>query len=191
MAKKKPARSAENPVAADANCSRSDRLMVRWLIRNDMPQVIQIEEQEEHSWNHNDFLEVLSHRNCIGMVAGYDLNGDRQQLLGYMIYELKFDQLHVLNFVVRQSHRRTGVGTAMVDKLKEKLSQQRRNEIIFDVRETNLDACLFLRVNGFEAVDTMVEHYEDTGEDGLRFMFHSGKKFDWHEIADGEATVKE
>ena len=114
---------------------------IRWMIRRDMPEVLAIENRSfEFPWSDEDFIRCLRQRNCIGMVAEYD-----ERVVGFMIYELHKNRLHVLNFAVRPEFRRRGVGTSMMRKLIGKLSDQRRNRILLEIRETNLDAQLFFR----------------------------------------------
>ena len=109
---------------------------IRWMIRRDMPEVLNIEQASfEFPWLEEDFIRCLRQRNCIGMVAEYD-----ERVVGFMIYELHKDQLHVLNFSVRPHVRRRDIGMQMVNKLIGKLSQQRRNRIVLEIRETNLAA---------------------------------------------------
>ena len=136
-------------------------VQIRWMIRRDMPEVLEIERQSfEFSWTEEDFLCCLRQRNCIGMVA------ERQErIAGFMIYELLKSQLHVLNFAVSPWARRQGVGGQMIEKLVNKLSQQRRQEICLEVRETNLAAQLFFRSRGLQANGVLRGHYEDTEED--------------------------
>lgn len=140
---------------------------VRWMIRRDMPQVLAIEQESfEFPWAEEDFYRCLRQRNCIGMVAE---SGD--QLLGFMIYELHRNQLHLLNFAVASSARRRGVGTQMIDKLINKLSNQRRNRIMLEVRETNLAAQLFFREQGFKAISVLRDFYDDTTEDAYLMQY--------------------
>ena len=145
-------------------------VQIRWMIRRDMPEVLEIERQSfEFSWTEEDFLCCLRQRNCIGMVA------ERQErIAGFMIYELLKSQLHVLNFAVSSSARRQGVGTQMIEKLVNKLSQQRRQEICLEVRETNLPAQLFFRRQGLQAQTVLRGHYEDTEEDAyvMRYQLY-------------------
>jgi ribosomal-protein-alanine N-acetyltransferase len=110
---------------------------------------------------------VLRQRNCIGMVAEY---GER--IVGFMIYELHRNKIHVLDFATHADFRRTGVGRQMVAKLVGKLSSQRRNRIALYIRETNLPAQLFYRVMGFRATEVVREHYPDTGEDAYTMQYH-------------------
>src|SRR5436190_2514550 len=124
------------------------RVHIRWMIRRDMPEVLAIENDSfEFPWCENDFLRCLRQRNCIGMVAEHD-----DRVVGFMIYELHKARLHVLNFAVGSRSRRLGIGTQMIEKLVGKLSLQRRNRILLEVRETNLAAQLFFRSSGFRAV---------------------------------------
>lgn len=142
-------------------------VQIRWLIRRDMPEVLRIERQSfEFPWTDEDFLCCLRQRNCIGMVAEYD-----HQIVGFMVYELHKARLHILNFAVAAEFRRMGVGTQMVLRLVDKLSQQRRNEIVMEVRERNLDAQMFFKSQSFRAVSVLRSHYDDTDEDAYIMRF--------------------
>jgi ribosomal-protein-alanine N-acetyltransferase len=144
------------------------RVHIRWMIRRDMPEVLAIEHASfEYPWCEEEFLRVLRQRNCIGMVAEH---GER--IVGFMIYELHRNKIHVLDFATQTDFRRRGVGRQMVAKLVGKLSSQRRNRIALYVRETNLPAQLFFRVAGFRATDVIREHYPDTGEDAYLMHYH-------------------
>lgn len=143
------------------------KVQVRWLIRRDMPEVLDIERQSfEFSWTEEDFLCCLRQRNCIGMVAECN-----HRIVGFMIYELHKAKLHVLNFAVDSEFRRQGIGSQMIEKLVDKLSQQRRQEIVLEVRESNLSAQLFFKKVGFKAVLVLRSHYDDTDEDAYVMRF--------------------
>ena len=134
---------------------------IRWMIRRDMPEVLEIETQNfEFPWCEEDFIRCLRQRNCIGMVAECD-----ERVVGFMIYELHKTRLHVLNFAVASEYQRRGVGRQMIAKLISKLSNQRRTRLVLEVRETNLEAQLFFREMGFLATRVLRDFYEDTPED--------------------------
>jgi len=137
---------------------------IRWMIRRDMPEVLAIEQGSfEFPWSEEDFIRCLRQRNCIGMVAEKD-----DEVVGFMIYELHKNRLHILNFAVNVDCRRQGVGHAMVNKLLGKLSHERRNRIMLEVRETNLEAQLFFKSIGFRAISVLRDFYDDTVEDEFR-----------------------
>jgi ribosomal-protein-alanine N-acetyltransferase len=106
------------------------KIQIRWLIRRDMHDVLTIERASfDHPWTEEDFLCCLRQRNCIGMVAEHD-----HRIIGFMIYELHKSKLRVLNFATIPDMRRQGVGAQMIRRLVDKLSQQRRSEIMMQYR---------------------------------------------------------
>ena len=143
------------------------RVHIRWMIRRDMPEVLDIEADGfEFPWSEEDFIRCLRQRNCIGMVAECE-----ERVVGFMIYELHRTRLHVLNFAVAKAARRRGIGTQMVEKLGGKLAPQRRTRILLEVRETNLAAQLFFRRQGYRAVSVLQDFYEDTTEDAYLMQY--------------------
>lgn len=134
---------------------------IRWMIRRDMSETLAIEMASfGQPWYEEDFIRCLRQRNCIGMVAEY-----REEIVGFMIYELHKTRLVVLNFAVHPQYRRCKVGTAMIEKLLDKLHPDRRVKITLCVRETNLPAQLFFKKFGFRATQVLRDYYDDYVED--------------------------
>jgi ribosomal-protein-alanine N-acetyltransferase len=148
--------------------SRSQlQVHIRWMIRRDMPEVLAIEQQcFEFPWYEEDFIRCLRQRNCIGMVAEHN-----ERVVGFMIYELHKARLHILNFAVHEDLRRRGIGSQMIKKLIGKLSRERRNRLMLEIRETNLPAQLFFRALGFRAVSVLRDFYDDTPEDAYLMQY--------------------
>lgn len=183
----------DRPSSVDAICSHS-RFSIRWLNRNDMPKVMAIEQTLDWPWTHEDYLACLRQRNCIGMVARTwrDEFTEHDLVHGQMVYELFGDRLRILRFAVPPEKRRQGIGAAMFAKLVDKLSQQRRDQLIFVARETELAGQLFLKAMGCHLAQ--VRRSEFGEEDGYEFRYSLRPMFPdamWHEIADSEATVSE
>jgi ribosomal-protein-alanine N-acetyltransferase len=146
------------------------RIHIRWMIRRDMAEVLATELASfEYAWTEDDFLRCLRQRNCIGMVAETD-----ERVIGFMIYELHRTRLHILNFAVHPSVRRTGIGRQMLQKLVNKLSTHRRQRITLAVRERNLDAQVFFRNHDFKATRVLRNYYEDSGEDAFQMEYRVG-----------------
>ena len=121
---------------------------IRWMIRRDHEAVLEIEQLGfDEPWDKSDFIRCLRQRNCIGMVIE-----DGRDVLGFMVYEVHQSRIVLLNLAVHPCCRRRGLGTAMIDKLKNKLTVQRRRELRATVQEKNLDTQLFLHAMGFRAV---------------------------------------
>lgn len=141
-----------------------------WMIKRDLPEVLAIEHATDPCpWTEKATIDALQQRNIIGMCSH-----DKNRVVGFMVYELCPSFIRVLRFAVDPFAQRMGVGTAMLAKLKGKLSPGKRNVLRFDVRESNLGAQLFLREGGLRAVKIVGEHFKDNLEAAYRFEFACG-----------------
>ncbi len=140
---------------------------IRWMIRRDMPEVLDIETQNfEFPWSDDEFIRCLRQRNCIGFVAEFD-----ERVVGFLIYELHWKRLHILNFAVQKEFHRCGIGSQIINKLASKLTPKRRKRILLEVTERNLHAQLFFQAMGFRAVSVIKDFYQDTSEDAYLMQF--------------------
>jgi len=139
---------------------------IRWMIRRDMPEVLEIENVCFNiPWGEENFLAVLRERNCIGMVAELD-----DRIMGFYIYKLHKTKMHILNFAVLPSCHRHKIGTQLIDKLISKLSANNRTKIYLETRESNLPAQLFFKSKGFKAIKVINNYYNDD-ETAYRFKY--------------------
>lgn len=125
------------------------KVHVRYMIRRDMPEVLTIEAQsfEADTWTEEDFMRCLRQRNCIGNIAEHG-----EDVHGYTIRELGKHAVRVVNLAVNPKCRRRGVGRAMIDAIKKRLSAGKHNRIIAEIAESNLEAQLFFRAQGFRCI---------------------------------------
>ena len=145
----------------------NNKVQIRWMILKDMPSVLGIENRcFEFPWSKDDFVKCLKQLNCVGMVAEID-----GQVAGFMLYELHKNRLHLPTIAVDPAYRKRGVFTAMINKLKGKLSVEKRNRIMIEVRETNLAAQLAFKALGFRAISVLRNFYDDTDEDAYLFSY--------------------
>jgi ribosomal protein S18 acetylase RimI-like enzyme len=140
----------------------------KWLIKADLPSVLVVEAGCDYPWTEEQIIEVLRHKNCVGLVA-VDAN---ENVVGYTIYELAKGFLHVIKLAVHPKYRHQGVGGFIVRKLTQKLQSQNRTELVATVVETNLAACAFLRSQGFRAQTPLIKdvpEYDD--RDCIQFRY--------------------
>jgi [ribosomal protein S18]-alanine N-acetyltransferase len=149
---------------------RQCKVTLRYMIDRDLPGVLAIENSTtDQPWDRECFRRTLAQPSTCGMVAVHN-----ERVVGYAIYQLQRRILSVLNFAVDPKECRIGIGTWMLDNLKSKLSEMRRNRLRFLVRESNLAACLFLKANGFLATETIRDGFEI--EDAFKFVYiHKGE----------------
>lgn len=144
------------------------------LHREYLPQVMAIEKINSHesnpllgAWKCEDFYEVLSQPNHQGIVAW---KGNK--IVGFAIYCLSIDMIHIANMAVHSDYLKQGVGTQLLIKLNSKLKPKRRTTLEIDIRESNLHAQLFLRGRGFKAICVCRNWYEEPRkEDCYKFQY--------------------
>lgn len=140
---------------------------IRWMIRRDLAEVVEIERLSfEQRWDEKVFLQVLRQRTCIGIVAEHN-----HRVVGYAIYELQKNMISVLNFAVHPDFQRKYIGTQIINRIIDKLTQQRRRSIALEVRESNLSAQLFFKQMGFRAMHVLQNYFEDVGEDAFIMVY--------------------
>lgn len=120
---------------------------VRWMIRRDMDEVLEISQSTDAPLDAESLADSLRGLNKIGMVVEVG-----EKVVGFMLYELHNDRLHVTRLAVHPLWQRLGLGGLMVDKLMSKLSERRRTRITLDVNERNVTGQIWLRGRGFLAV---------------------------------------
>lgn len=129
---------------------------IRWLIRRDLDEILNFESKSfAEPWSEEDFVSCLRQRNCIGVV----IESDHIDVDGYMLYALHETHFEILRFAVSPECRRTGLATQMIDRLKEKLSMERRRRIHVLVDDSNLAAQLCLQRCGFKATRIVGDSY--------------------------------
>ena len=143
------------------------RVHIRWMIRRDMAEVLDIENLcFDDPWREDDFVRCLRARNCIGYIAEMGC-----RVVAFMIYEMHKKRLHLLNLAVHPDYWRQGIGSQMVATLTGKLVKQNRVQLDAETRETNLGAQLFFHSQGLRAVDVLRNYYEGTEEDAYLFRY--------------------
>ena len=144
---------------------------VRWMIRRDMTEILQIEAQSfANPWDEEEFVKILRQRNCIGMVAEHD-----SRVVGFVIYELHKFHIEFLNLAVAADMRGRGVGRALIGRLIGKLSLQgnRRTMLRCRISEYNDAAIRWLSRRGLRAkgIDRQFLTDDGTSCDAIRMEY--------------------
>jgi ribosomal-protein-alanine N-acetyltransferase len=146
-------------------------VLVRWMIRRDIPTVLDIERASfEDPWTDKEFMEYLQARTHIGMVAVI-----ADEVVGFMLYDLQANRVQIDSIAVEKSCRRSGIGSCLLAKIRSKLTQQ-RSLIRTMVREGNLQALAFFRSNGFVATELVRRPFDNSTEDGYLLEFERGTR---------------
>lgn len=145
---------------------------LRWMNRADLPEVLKIEHQGfEYPWPEEEFMRQLARKDVIGLVCDCQLDNGEMVVGGYLVYAMKPIEFDLINIAVHYDFRRQGVATKMLNKLKGKLSQNRRIRMTAMVSENNLRACKFFKSQGFVAIETCRKYYDLTDWDAYKFQY--------------------
>ena len=145
----------------------AQKVDLRIMVRADLPQVLDIDAASfDNAWDKADYERILGRLGTLAYVA--ELQGE---IVGVMVFERQKKFFYIGNLAVRPDMRRRKIGWQLVRSLIPRLKPEDRNRLVAEVPETNLIAQIFFRDVGFVCVRTLPHFFEDTGEDGYRFVY--------------------
>lgn len=153
-----------------------DDFSIRWMIRPDIPQVLDIIKRSfKIPISEDEVVSCLSQRNIISQIL--ETKSSVKKLVGFLMYELLPCSISIIYLAIHPDYRRCGLGAKMVDKLISKLHPTgQKTEIFIDVRETNLPTQLFFKKMKFKAVLVDKNYFSDTGEDSYLMIYSRDAK---------------
>jgi ribosomal-protein-alanine N-acetyltransferase len=140
-------------------------ITIRKLSYSDLPSVIAIERRSFPTpWSLAMFVLELSKPQGI-CLAAEDENG----LVGYLVCA-RYDRVwHLMNVAIAPEHRRSGIATALIERLFDEAGSGARYTL--EVRVSNLPAIAMYEGFGFRSAGRRRSYYHDNGEDALIMWF--------------------
>lgn len=139
---------------------------VRWMIRRDMPMVLEIEKNfERFAIGQDEIIHFLRQRNMVGMVAV----DEHEDIYGYIIYAIHKQFYNIVRFVTMPNT--PGVDAALFEKLRGKLNPPRRSLIRIYIAESDLPQQLLFQSLGFRAMTICKDWYCDPDEDAYLMQY--------------------
>ena len=124
-------------------------VQTRFMVNSDFDRVIDINctSSGDYAWEPDDLWDEWKAEQGVGLVA-VDMD---DYPLGFCIYNLNNREYYeIQHLVVEKCFQRSGIGAALIDRMKSKLND-RRNILSYSVPEDNLPFKLFLKKMGFKA----------------------------------------
>lgn len=126
-----------------------------------------IENTMEFPWTLREMKGVLCNG---GLANAYVAVDQHDKMLGYIFALPDGKELEIFNLCVRSDKRMTGVGRNLVRHMITRARKRRKKNLTVVIRETNLDAQLFFRKQGFTCVETLKGYYEDHPEEDAYYF---------------------
>jgi ribosomal-protein-alanine N-acetyltransferase len=142
-------------------------LRYRRIEEADLPRIMEIEAAGFlHPWSEPMLRSELSHAWSVVLGAAEVAPGP-ERLLGYVIYWLVHDEVHVLNVATAPESRRRGVGRALMEQAAAHGRRRGCRLVTLEVRRSNAPAQALYRGLGFRQVGVRPGYYAEEGEDAI------------------------
>ena len=102
------------------------------------------------------------------------------RLVGYVIVSRYVDAWHVMNLVVAEDRRRTGIATSLLEQLFARTRDEGRRGFTLEVRSSNDGAIRLYESMGFRAQGVRRGYYTDNREDAVIM---------WRELSSGDESA--
>jgi ribosomal-protein-alanine N-acetyltransferase len=115
-------------------------------------------------WTREMYLAELANEGVSFLFLARDPSGE---VVGFCACWRVVDELHINNLAVDPSHRRQGVGAALIARVLEESEQLPTTRVILEVRRSNAAARLLYERFGFSIAGVRRDYYTQPVEDAL------------------------
>lgn len=148
--------------------SPSPRLALRRARPEDVPRVMEIEKEGFlHPWSRELIERELGHawsQILLACDAGPD---GEEQVLGYVVFWLVHDEVHVLNVATSLEVRRRGVGRALMAAAEDAGRARGARVSTLEVRRSNTAALALYQAIGYRQAGVRPNYYAEEREDAI------------------------
>ena len=139
---------------------------------DDLEEVMGIERAAfRHPWSPELFRRELEHDWSTILVGVEPLTSapgrGTERIIGFLIYWLVHDEVHVLNVAVGPEHRRKGVARSLMAETEKRAYMASASLMTLEVRRSNQAALDLYREFDYRAVGVRPNYYVDEGEDAI------------------------
>ncbi len=139
---------------------------------DDLDRVMEIEKEGfAHPWSADLLRREMTHDWSTVLVATEVRHGfgglPREIVVGFIVFWLVHDEVHVLNIATAAEERRRGIGRALMHEAAERGRRAGAVLATLEVRRSNAAAIALYRELGYRQVGVRPNYYADEGEDAI------------------------
>lgn len=129
----------------------------------DVPRIREIELASQPSpWSDRVILQELDVPQSSFWLASVDA-----EVVGFLVFWVVYDEIHILNVAVDPKVRRRGVARALLACLLERARSAEMTSVTLEVRVSNVAAQRLYEAFGFRRIGQRKAYYADNGEDAF------------------------
>ncbi len=134
----------------------------------DLERVVEIERDGfKHPWSRELLARELGHAWSRVLVAVEAGAGAEERIVGFIVYWLVHDEVHVLNVATAREARRRGIGRALMEVAEEDGRRRGARLATLEVRRSNAAAIELYRSLGYRQSGVRPNYYAEEGEDAI------------------------
>jgi len=143
------------------------RVRFRRVRSEDLSRVVEIEKDGfQHPWSRELLERELSHAWSTVLLAVDD--GPRgERIVGFIVYWLVHDEVHVLNIATAREERRRGIARALMEEAAEAGRRRGATLATLEVRRSNAPAIALYRALGYRQAGVRPNYYAEEKEDAI------------------------
>jgi len=142
---------------------KAQELIIEKMGLDDISQILEIEKISFPTPWHSYIFELeLKKPRTLQLVSKF---GD--QVTGYIISWMMYDEIHILNVAVHPDFRRKGIARRLLSEVMEYFYPRGARSVILEVRMNNKAAQNLYESMGFRTLRIRKKYYTDTGEDAI------------------------
>jgi len=123
-------------------------------------------ESFEHPWSADLMRRELFHEWSTILLA-VEQGPASEGVLGFIVFWVVHDEVHVLNVAVAAEHRRRGVARALMGEAALRGRARGARLVTLEVRRSNAPALALYRALGYREVAVRPRYYAEEGEDAI------------------------
>lgn len=141
---------------------------IRPMTEEDLPPVLEIEKIAfKHPWSPELLKRELTHDWSTILLCEERQADGTYRILGFAIFWLVHDELHILNVATDPSQRRRGVARVVMDAAIARAKEHKCTLATLEVRRSNEAALNLYKDLGFRPVGIRPNYYVDEAEDAI------------------------
>jgi ribosomal-protein-alanine N-acetyltransferase len=135
--------------------------------RKNLDEILSIETDSfVEPWSRNMFLQELDLEISRNIVASR-IKDNHQEIVGYMIYWMVSDEVHLQKIATKKAYRRRGISSNLLRNMLENAMERECSRCLLEVRRSNEQAIRLYEKFGFTMMGIRPSYYTRTPEDAV------------------------